>query len=112
AADGGGGAGTGGIADGGAGGAGPATPCEAICGFFSGVEETQMCGFDGAACLTNCEMGFDQTPVDCHDEAIAYNDCLMEQPPEAFNCTDMVFTLTGDACDEPFNALNACVNGG
>lgn len=68
-----------------------------------------MCGYDGGSCVGDCEGAFKKTPADCVDEAIAYNDCNMAQPVEAFNCTDGVFTLTNGECTDAFNTYADCL---
>lgn len=101
--------GGGGAGDGGNGGAAPGTPCEEICGFFADLELEVMCGYEGGSCIGDCEAGFANTVEACHDEAIAYNDCLMTLPAASWNCTDGTFTPIGDDCTAALDALSTCV---
>jgi hypothetical protein len=103
-----GGAGGGG-GEGGGGGSTPGTPCEEICGFFEELEAEVMCGYDGAACNVDCEAGFANTVMACHDEAIAYNDCIMTLPSTSWNCTNGTFSPIGDDCTPALDALTLCV---
>jgi hypothetical protein len=98
----------------GAGGAG--SSCDRICEKKTVNDTTLGCGYDGSTCVSDCESAFDQILMSCYDEAYAYNDCFIDQPPESFQCTpndpNNGSTLATTACDAEYDAYVTCLGGG
>ncbi|MFO0552491.1 MAG: hypothetical protein U0271_29145 [Polyangiaceae bacterium] len=98
--------GSGGLPTSASGGAGQS--CDHVCNVWATLEPDVMCGYDVAGCVPNCEAAFAALSAACQDEAIAYNDCLLEQPLEDFGCANMLYSLQTTACDDQLAALQAC----
>ena len=101
-----GGAPEGGAPAGGAGGEAPTTPCEIHCALLDSLEEDADCGYDGSACVSDCET---DTTAECGPELLDFYGCLDEQPATDFVCVDGTFTLQGGACDAEAGTLTTCL---
>lgn len=94
---------------GGVGGSAATTSCELICEKNQAIDDVILCGWDGSTCVADCDAAFSALDPMCVDEAEAYNDCLIAQPPEDFACNgDGSSTLSTTTCQADADALVLC----
>ena len=99
-----------------AGAGGADSSCDRICQKQEQNDAILLCGYNGSTCQADCETAFAMTLETCKDEAYDYNDCVIDQPVESFQCTpndpNNGSTLATTACDAEYDALVTCVGGG
>jgi len=99
-----------------AGAGGADSSCDRICQKQAQNDTILLCGYNGSTCVPDCETAFMMTLESCLDEAYDYNDCVIDQPVDSFQCTpndpNNGSTLATTDCDTELNAYVNCLGGG